>query len=97
MKIRTFINKNVLLFVKMLFLISLHIQVIIIMIWYELSLGGGKMDLESKLQELKYEYVHLQGDLEKIESTGHPTKKMTDRLAALEKEIKEVRQAIKNQ
>lgn len=55
------------------------------------------MNLESKLQELKYEYAHLQGDLEKIESTGHPTKKMTDRLATLEKEIKEVRQAIKNQ
>lgn len=55
------------------------------------------MDLESRLQELKYEYVHLQGDLEKIESTGQPTQKMTDRLRALEKEIKEVRQALKNQ
>jgi hypothetical protein len=63
---------------------------------YELSLGGGKMDLESKLQELKYEYVHLQGDLEKIESTGHPTHKMTDRLAELEAEIKAVRQELKN-
>lgn len=55
------------------------------------------MDLESRLQELKYEYVHLQGDLEKIESTGQPTQKMTDRLRVLEKEIKEVRQALKNQ
>ena len=55
------------------------------------------MDLESRLQELKYEYVHLQGDLEKIESTGQPTQKMTDRLRALEEEIKEVRQALKNQ
>jgi len=55
-----------------------------------------KMDLESKLQELKYEYTHLQGDLEKIESTGQPTSKMTDRLSELEEEIKEVRQALKN-
>lgn len=54
------------------------------------------MDLESKLQELKYEYVHLQGDLEKIESTGHPNAKMTDRLHDLEQQIKEVRQALKN-
>lgn len=54
------------------------------------------MDLESKLQELKYDYVHLQGDLEKIESTGHPTSKMTDRLHELEEEIKAVRKALKN-
>lgn len=54
------------------------------------------MDLESKLQELKYDYMHLQNDLEKIESTGNPTSKMTDRLHELEQEIKEVRQALKN-
>lgn len=54
------------------------------------------MDLESKLQELKYDYIHLQGDLEKIESTGQPTSKMTDRLHELEMEIKEVRKALKN-
>lgn len=46
------------------------------------------MDLESQLQELKYEYVHLQGDLEKIESTGHPTSKMTDRLHELKLRLK---------
>lgn len=54
------------------------------------------MDLESKLQELKYDYMHLQGDLEKIESTGNPTSKMVDRLHELEEEIKAVRQALKN-
>lgn len=55
------------------------------------------MDLDYKLLELKNEYVRIQGDLEKLESTGNNTSKMEDRLAVIEQEISETKAAIRNQ
>lgn len=54
------------------------------------------MDLEYKLQELKHDYVRVQGDLEKVESTGHNTSKLEGQLLSIEKEIAQVKQSIKN-
>lgn len=55
------------------------------------------MNLDYKLLELKNEYVRIQGDLEKLESTGNNTSKMEERLAGIEQEISETKAAIRNQ
>src|SRR5699024_5964177 len=55
------------------------------------------IDLDYKLLELKNEYVRIQGDLEKLESTGNNTSKMEERLARIEQEISETKTAIRNQ
>ncbi|WP_017547641.1 SE1832 family protein [Salinicoccus carnicancri] len=55
------------------------------------------MDLDYKLLELKNEYVRIQGDLEKLESTGNNTSKMEERLAVIEQEISETKAALRNQ
>ena len=55
------------------------------------------MDLEYRLKELKNEYVRIQGDLEKLESTGNRTSKMEDRLTQIETEIAQTKQEIRNQ
>jgi septal ring factor EnvC (AmiA/AmiB activator) len=53
------------------------------------------MSLEYKLQELKHDYVRVQGDLEKVESTGHNTDKLEAQLHSIEDEIAQVKAAIK--
>lgn len=50
---------------------------------------------EQKLEELKYEYIRLQGDLEKIESTGNSPEKMIAQLHKLEEEIRTLRKEIR--
>ncbi|GGI40989.1 SE1832 family protein [Mammaliicoccus stepanovicii] len=49
------------------------------------------MDLQSQLAELKYDYVRIQNDLEKRESTGNATDMLENQLVQLEEEIKKVR------
>lgn len=49
------------------------------------------MDLASQLQELKMDYVRLQGDLEKRESTSQDTDPLVKQLEAIEREIADIR------
>ena len=54
------------------------------------------MNLEAQLQELKMDYVRLQGDLEKRESTGQQVDPLIEQLEALENEIANIRQQLQN-
>ncbi|NHM78153.1 SE1832 family protein [Staphylococcus chromogenes] len=54
------------------------------------------MNLEAQLQELKIDYVRLQGDLEKRESTGQHVDPLIQQLEALENEIANIRQQLQN-
>ncbi|OMP65948.1 SE1832 family protein [Domibacillus epiphyticus] len=47
-----------------------------------------KSEIEYKIAELKMDYMRVQGDIEKLESTGHGTQKAEDMLTAMEEELK---------
>ncbi len=49
------------------------------------------MDLESKLTELKYDYVRLQNDLDKKESLNQNVEPLLKQLEDIEQEISDVR------
>ncbi|PZX05792.1 hypothetical protein C7437_102256 [Psychrobacillus insolitus] len=58
-----------------------------------------KQQLQAQIAELKMDYINLQGDMEKLESNGHPTQlenaerrlaKMEDNLAELNKQLSEL-------
>ena len=49
------------------------------------------MSLENQLAELKYDYVRLQGDLEKRESLHLDTSALVRQLKDIENEIRNVR------
>ena len=56
------------------------------------------MDLEKInqiVEELKMEYIRIQGDIEKLESTGHSIEKLEARLAEIENELKNLRSMLK--
>lgn len=55
------------------------------------------LDLESQLAELKQNYVRLQDDLEKRESTGQEVDPLIKQLEQIEHEIAHVRSQIKQQ
>lgn len=55
------------------------------------------MNLEAQLQELKMDYVRLQGDLEKRESTGQQVDPLIQQLEAIEHQIANVRQQLQQQ
>lgn len=50
----------------------------------------NKSQIEYKIQELKMDYMRVQGDIEKLESTGHGVSKAEERLVEMEKELKEL-------
>ena len=52
----------------------------------------NKRQVDNEIAELKMEYVHLQGDIEKLESTGNDSfvQKAELRLAALEDKLAEL-------
>ncbi|ULG72138.1 SE1832 family protein [Macrococcus brunensis] len=52
------------------------------------------MDLNYQLTELKHEYVRIQGDIEKVQSTGNSADKLEERLIELEHEIREIREQL---
>lgn len=56
----------------------------------------SKQQLEQQIAELKMDYVRLQGDMEKLESTGHPAmlEKAEQRLASMEAQLQELNQAL---
>ncbi|QTD40670.1 SE1832 family protein [Sporosarcina sp. Te-1] len=51
-----------------------------------------KRQLEAAIAELKMDYISLQGDIEKLESTGHADSvhKAEQRLAAMEVKLAEL-------
>ncbi|RIM33813.1 hypothetical protein BU629_10325, partial [Staphylococcus capitis] len=49
------------------------------------------MDLESKLTELKYDYVRLQNDLDKKESLNQNVDPLLKQLEDIEQQISDVR------
>lgn len=51
-----------------------------------------KSQLQSEIAELKLDYINLQGDMEKLESNGHPTQveNAERRLATMEEKLAEL-------
>lgn len=50
----------------------------------------NKSQIEYKIRELKMDYIRVQGDIEKLESTGHGTSKAEEMLVSMEEELKEL-------
>jgi ribosomal protein L29 len=55
-----------------------------------------KQELQQKIDELKMEYVKIQGDIEKVVSTGHSIEKLEVKLSLIEEELSNYRSALKN-
>ncbi|MBF2307625.1 SE1832 family protein [Staphylococcus hominis] len=53
------------------------------------------MDLESQLEELKYDYIRLQNDLEKKESLNQQIDPLVKQLEEIEKEISDIRSKLR--
>lgn len=53
------------------------------------------MNLNDQLLELKSTYIRLQGDIEKLGSTGNDVSHLEKQLETLENEIKKTRKAIR--
>ncbi|NLY79146.1 MAG: hypothetical protein GX072_04390 [Lysinibacillus sp.] len=51
-----------------------------------------KKEIEQKIAEIKMDYVNLQGDIEKLENTGHIDSVMQaeERLARMEQQLAEL-------
>lgn len=51
-----------------------------------------KSQIQSEIAELKMDYINLQGDIEKLENTGHvdSVTKAEERLANMEKKLAEL-------
>lgn len=51
-----------------------------------------KKEIEQQIAEIKMEYINLQGDIEKLENTGHIDSVMQaeERLARMEKRLAEL-------
>ncbi|WP_168733995.1 SE1832 family protein [Metabacillus sediminilitoris] len=44
-------------------------------------------EIHVKIDDLKMEYIKVQGDIEKLESTGHSIEKLDAKLAEIENEL----------
>ena len=53
------------------------------------------MDWESQLEELKYDYIRLQNDLEKKESLNQQIVPLVKQLEEIEKEISDIRSKLR--
>ncbi|KIL72895.1 SE1832 family protein [Bacillus badius] len=53
-----------------------------------------KSEIESKIAELKMDYIRVQGDIEKLESTGNTVTKAEEQLIRMENELKELNQQL---
>lgn len=53
---------------------------------------SSKSDIQYQITELKMDYINLQGDIEKLESTGHNDQvaKAEERLANMEAKLAEL-------
>lgn len=52
----------------------------------------SKSEIQNKIAELKMDYINLQGDIEKLENTGHvdSVTKAEERLAKMEQQLAEL-------
>lgn len=55
-----------------------------------------KEELLNQLDELKMDYLRLQGDLEKLETTGRSTAPLEKQLSTIEDKMKSVRDQLKS-
>ncbi|WP_240613651.1 SE1832 family protein [Pueribacillus theae] len=53
-----------------------------------------KKEIEQRIAELKMEYIRLQNDLEKLESTGQRTSIQENKLGEIEKELRSLREQL---
>lgn len=53
-------------------------------------------EIQQKIDELKMKYIKIQGDIEKLESTGHSVERLEERLSVIEEELSSCRNALKN-
>ncbi|MEK4027097.1 MULTISPECIES: SE1832 family protein [Bacillaceae] len=53
-----------------------------------------KSEIESKIAELKMDYIRIQGDIEKLESTGNGVSKAEEQLIRIEKELQELNEEL---
>ncbi|MBM7603788.1 ribosomal protein L29 [Metabacillus crassostreae] len=51
-------------------------------------------EINQKIDELKMEYIKVQGNIEKLESTGHSTEQLELKLNEIEEEIKKYRMTL---
>ncbi|WP_199445787.1 SE1832 family protein [Bacillus weihaiensis] len=51
----------------------------------------NSQEIQHKIDDLKLEYINLQGDIEKLESTGHSIEKLEKRLTQIENELQSLR------
>ncbi|PGT81061.1 MULTISPECIES: SE1832 family protein [Bacillaceae] len=56
----------------------------------------SSQDIQQIIDELKMEYIRVQGDIEKLEATGHSTEKLESKLLELEEELSKIRTQLKN-
>ncbi|MCM3443917.1 SE1832 family protein [Metabacillus halosaccharovorans] len=56
----------------------------------------SKQEMQQKIDELKMDYVRIQGDIEKLESTGHSIEKLEERLSLIEKTLSTYRKELNN-
>ncbi|WP_198025690.1 SE1832 family protein [Bacillus sp. J37] len=56
----------------------------------------SKQEIQQKIDELKMEYVRIQGDIEKLESTGHSVDKLEERLSLIEETLSRHRKELTN-
>ncbi|MFD1204947.1 MULTISPECIES: SE1832 family protein [Sporosarcina] len=56
----------------------------------------NKRQIENEIAELKMDYISLQGDIEKLESTGHEdsVRKAEERLAKMESRLAELNEQL---
>lgn len=52
----------------------------------------NKKEIEERMLELKMDYARIQGDIEKLESTGKTVRPLERHLQAIEEELRELRQ-----
>lgn len=54
----------------------------------------NKSEINLKIEELKMEYIKVQGDIEKLESTGHSIEKLESKLEEIENSLKQYRELL---
>lgn len=60
----------------------------------EVKTVNSKKEIEQRIAELKMDYIRIQNDIEKLESTGHDITKAEQRLSEIEKELQELRKKL---
>ncbi|WEG11835.1 SE1832 family protein [Pullulanibacillus sp. KACC 23026] len=50
-----------------------------------------KKEIEERIAELKMDYIRIQGDMEKLETTGRTVRPLERELKAIEDELKTLR------